>query len=445
MTARASGASMTPSIVWPRRSAARYTKTGISGSGVFLRDSQHFLDGGDALAGPRPAVRAQRRHAALDSEATDLAARRSPENEAADVLGDYEQLIDGSTATVAGAATLVAPATAIERDAGRSLHAERLDVGRRGYLGGPAGGADPADEPLSEHAFQHRRDQVGLGAHILKSRNGAGRVVGVQRGEDHVAGEGGLDGDFDRLQVADLADEDHVGVLPDDVSESGGKGQPDLRLHWNLVHAFQLVLDGVFDGDDLAVGRVDLLERGVERGRLAGAGGTGYQQDAVGPLDERLEVLERVGPEAELLQRQEDTGAIEESHDDRFAVHGRNRGDSDVDAPAMQRDPDTAVLRQPPLADVHLGHQLDPRGDRVTQTARRRLLIEQDAVDPIADAQRVLERLDVDVGRLGGDGVLDEQVDQPDDGRLERHVTQVVDVFLALGPALFLEAFHDPL
>src|SRR2546425_1208459 len=130
MTARASGASMTPSMVWPRRSAARYMKTGISGSGVFLRDSQHFLDGGDAFARPRPAIHAQRRHAGLDGQATDLPARRAPENETAHVLGDLEQFVDGGPAAVAGVPTLVAPAAAIERHTGRSVDAEGLDVGR---------------------------------------------------------------------------------------------------------------------------------------------------------------------------------------------------------------------------------------------------------------------------------------------------------------------------
>src|SRR5213594_3577139 len=102
MTARASGASMTPSMFWPRRSAARYVKTGISGSGVFLRDSQHFLDGGDAFAGPRPAIHTQRRHTTLDGEATDLAARRASENETANILGDREQFVDGGPAAVPG-------------------------------------------------------------------------------------------------------------------------------------------------------------------------------------------------------------------------------------------------------------------------------------------------------------------------------------------------------
>src|SRR3989475_9683948 len=123
-------------------------KTGISGSGVFLRDSQPFLDGGDAFAGSRPAVHAQRRHAGLDGQATDLAARRAPENETANVLGDREQLVDGGSAAVPGVATLVAPEAAIERHDVRSFHALCREVGRRRGLRGPAVPEDPSHAPL---------------------------------------------------------------------------------------------------------------------------------------------------------------------------------------------------------------------------------------------------------------------------------------------------------
>ena len=39
------------------------------------------------------------------------------------------------------------------------------------------------------------------------------RAVGVQRGEDQVAGQGGPHGQLGGLGVADLADQDDVGVL----------------------------------------------------------------------------------------------------------------------------------------------------------------------------------------------------------------------------------------
>ena len=100
---------------------------------------------------------------------------------------------------------------------------------------------------------------------------------------------------------------------------------------------------------------------------------------------------------------------------------------------------------QPALGDVHLRHDLDARDDRGLQAPRRRLLVVQDAVDAVADAQRVLERLDVDVRGLGVDGVLDEEVHQADDRRLERHVAQVIDVLVAVGAAVVVHALDDPL
>ena len=163
------------------------------------------------------------------------------------------------------------------------------------------------------------------------------------------------------------------------------------------------------------------------------------------PLDERLEVLEHLRGEAELLERQEDARAVEEPHDDRLAVHGGDRRDADVHAPAAERDADAPVLRQTPLGDVHLGHELDARGHGGLQPARRRLLVEEDPVDPVPDAERVLEGLDVDVRRLGVDRVLDEEVHDPYDGRLERHVAQVVDVLVAPVPALVLHTLDDAL
>ena len=47
-----------------------------------------------------------------------------------------------------------------------------------------------------------------------------GTVVGVQRGEDQVAGERGPDGDLRGLQVAGLTDQDDVGVLPQEGAQA---------------------------------------------------------------------------------------------------------------------------------------------------------------------------------------------------------------------------------
>jgi hypothetical protein len=80
-----------------------------------------------------------------------------------------------------------------------------------------------------------------------------GGVGGVQRRQDQVAGQGGLHGDASRLGVADLADEDDVGVLAEDRAEAVGEGDAGLLVDLDLVDRGEDVLHRVLDRHDVAV------------------------------------------------------------------------------------------------------------------------------------------------------------------------------------------------
>ena len=95
-------------------------------------------------------------------------------------------------------------------------------------------------------------------------------------------------------------------------------------------------------------------------------------------------------------------------------------------------DLDAAVLRQAALGDVELGHQLQARDDGGLQFARRRFLVEEHAIHAEADAEFLLERLDVDVAGALLDGVGDHGVDQADDRRFAGHVAQVFEIGVGL-------------
>ena len=60
-------------------------------------------------------------------------------------------------------------------------------------------------------------------------------------------------------------------------------------------------------------------------------------------------------------------------------------------------------------------HDLDAGQQRGQQAARRAVALDQHAVDAVADADAVGERLDVDVAGPQADRFLDDQVDQLDD------------------------------
>ena len=132
-----------------------------------------------------------------------------------------------------------------------------------------ASGAALAHQALGQHAQERGAEQKRLHAHVDQAVHGAGRVVGVQCGQHQVAGERSLDRDLCGLKVADLADHDHVRVLPQDGPQGFGKGQVDLGIHLRLAHARQLVFDGVFHRHDVVARGVQALQRGVQAGGFA--------------------------------------------------------------------------------------------------------------------------------------------------------------------------------
>ena len=92
-------------------------------------------------------------------------------------------------------------------------------VGDQHLVGGDQAAADPRDQPLVDDAGERGGEldaHLGLlvgGEDVDDAGERLRGVVGVQRGEDQVAGLGDGQREPDRLQVAHLADQQHVGVL----------------------------------------------------------------------------------------------------------------------------------------------------------------------------------------------------------------------------------------
>ncbi len=129
----------------------------------------------------------------------------------------------------------------------------------------------------------------GCDADIDQTCNSAGRIVRVQCAENQVSCQRRLHGDLGRLLIADFADQDDVGGLPQHGPDDAGEVEADLVLHLDLVDAGQVILDRVLGGDDLSIRPVQFVQGGVEGGGLARAGRPRDQEDAVGAFDDLLE------------------------------------------------------------------------------------------------------------------------------------------------------------
>ena len=231
------------------------------------------------------AVLAQRDHPLLAGDRADLGRRGAGHGEPLDLLGHEHHLVQRQPALVAGLRARGQPTGRHRVGTGSSSgRPKRTAVSssrsRLVLLGALA--AQLAGQPLGEDGVQRRADQERLDVHLGEPDDGARRVVGVQRRQHQVTGERGLDGDLRGLVVADLAEEDDVGVRAQDRAQGRGEGEAGLGVHLHLVDPGEPVLDRVLDGDDVDLGLGDDVQRRVQRRRLARAGGPRHQDHPVG-------------------------------------------------------------------------------------------------------------------------------------------------------------------
>src|SRR5580765_6507200 len=96
-----------------------------------------------------------------------------------------------------------------------------------------------------------------------------------------MSGLGGAHRNFGSLEVANLTDQHHIRIMPQDRTQPGRKSQPNLLAHLDLDGAFELILDRVFESDHLARFVISLGKGSIKRRRLAAAGGAGEEHETL--------------------------------------------------------------------------------------------------------------------------------------------------------------------
>ena len=222
-----------------------------------------------------------------------------------------------------------------------------------------------AHQALGQHRAERRHHMVGVQAHVQKTADHVQRVVGMHRAEHQMPGQGRLYRDLRRLGVADLAHHHTVWVVPQDRAQASRKTQALALVDGDLRDPGQLHFHRVFDRDDLLAPGANLRQQRVQRGGLAAAGGPGDQQHAVGLARQHPQRTARCAVEAQAVQRDHLIGsgtahAVEHPQHGVLAKCGGHDGQPQIHHPPQHLQAEAAVLRQPPLADVELGHHLQP-------------------------------------------------------------------------------------
>ena len=164
------------------------------------------------------------------------------------------------------------------------------------------------------------------GKGIYDSGDGPGSSRCVEGSKDQVAGFGGGDGSFDRLEVAHLADKDDIWILTKGAPDGFGKAgnvHVDFALGDDAFFVGMIVLDGVLDRDDVGLpGLVDPVDHRGKGGRLTRSGGAGDEDQAAGAGQQ---ILNR-GGKADLIHRKK--AARDEAEDESIITFGLENTDA---------------------------------------------------------------------------------------------------------------------
>jgi len=198
-------------------------------------------------------------------------------------------------------------------------------------------GDDPLqrDRELDAHLLLlGRREDVDDAVDRLR------RVLRVQRGEDEVTGLRRGQRRVDRLEVAHLADEDHVGVLAQRGLQAKAEGLrvgADLALVDDALLVAVQELDRVLDGHDVLFARgVDLVHDRGQRGRLPRARGAGDEHEAARPAGQvvhdgrQAELVDGLDHGRDQAKRRADGGPLVVRVDAEAGVPGDRVGEVDL-------------------------------------------------------------------------------------------------------------------
>src|SRR6478752_149890 len=145
--------------------------------------------------------------------------------------------------------------------------------------------AQQPHKPLRQNTVKRRNEVIRFDAHVDKSADNVDNVVCVDRCKYKVTGQCRLNRDLGSFLVTNFADHYLVWIVTQDRTQSPGKGQTLLFIHWYLNYSMKLIFNRVFDGNDLVFFVSYLVQSSVKRCCFTGTGRTRNEDHSIWLFD----------------------------------------------------------------------------------------------------------------------------------------------------------------
>src|SRR5215469_14316439 len=220
---------------------------------------------GDARAHSVQCGFTQEAHALFAGGSPDLGSWLPFQYHLANAVAQIEQFVNRRTSTVTSTGALDTSLAFVERHCTPLLEIQSAGFQNVGWIVNrtTTGIADHAHQSLCQNAVQSGDKVIGFDAHVQEATYNVDDVVGMDSGEHQMSGQGSIDSDLCRLHVADFADHDLVGIVPQDRSQSAGECQSLFLIDRNLRNTPKLVFDRILDGNQFVFVGFDLIYRRI--------------------------------------------------------------------------------------------------------------------------------------------------------------------------------------
>ena len=276
-----------------------------------------------------------------------------------------EELEEAHTATQAAPRAIDAAVRLPDRPPFQFGTAEQRRLFRRHDIRLAAVRTKRPNQALRHGKPQRCRRKMSLQSHVREACHGVHGIVRMESGKHQMARQRGLDRRVQRLGVADLADHDHVRVVPEYGSECLGEIHLVGIVHLGLEDAGNLVLDGVLHRKDIERTKIQQeLDRRVEGRGLAAAGRSREKHEPVRRGKHVLELVAILLSQPQLVGRVTLGVGLQETQRHTLAVSPRKRRQTHVKRGDMLREVvrntprERAVLRRTPLVQLEVRHHL---------------------------------------------------------------------------------------
>lgn len=264
------------------------------------------------------------------------------------------------------------------------------------------------NEPLGDNPAKRIRKCLHVYPHVNQTCDSHCRVVGVHSSEHQMASICGLDGNHRCLYVTDFANQNYLRCLTKRSAQAILKR--DVLIDIDLRDARDDFLHGVLERHDVHGPIIELLDRGIQCGALAGPCWTANQDDTIALPDKLLEAISCHRGHLDIIQSCHRFRIVHQATNDLLAGQRREDRNPHIKRPIIELEPQTSIQGLMAIGRCNVGTRTKLLVELLGQRVVKAVDVLQNSRNAVVNRKPVGFEVQVDVGGPPNGGLIEDPV-----------------------------------